>query len=155
MILKEIFEDLRIKKGVSVDDIADDTGISRSTLYNIKGGKTKRPNLKDVLMPLADYFGVDVKIFLSEPDDPLAELRAKVEALEKHAKNAGPALHKISLNDGQRQYLHDKYIVKDVVSVAGRVDDLKPNALETLYRLLFLWDEIIRKGKVNDGRPES
>jgi len=152
MILKEIFEDLRIKKGVSVDDIADVTGISRSTLYNIKGGKTKRPNLKDVLIPLADYFGVDVKIFLSEPADPLA---ARVAELERQAKVAGPALHKISLNDGQRQYLHDKYIVKDVVSVAGRVDDLKPNALETLYRLLFLWDEIIRKGKVNDGRPES
>ena len=152
MILKEIFEDLRIKKGVSVDDIADKTGISRSTLYNIKGGKTKRPNLKDVLIPLADYFGVDVKIFLSEPADTLA---ARVAELERQAKSAGPALHRISLDDGQRQYLHDKYIEKDVVSVAGRVDDLKPNALETLYRLLFLWDEIIRKGKVNDGRPKS
>ena len=152
MILKEIFEDLRIKKGVSVDDIADDTGISRSTLYNIKGGKTKRPNLKDVLMPLAKYFGVDVKIFLSEPADPLA---ARVAELERQAKVAGPALHKISLDDGQRQYLHDKYITNEVVSFAGRVDDLTPAARETAYKLLFLWDEIIRKGKVNDGRPKS
>ena len=152
MILKEIFEDLRIKKGVSVDDIADVTGISRSTLYNIKGGKTKRPNLKDVLIPLADYFGVDVKIFLSEPADPLA---ARVAELERQAKVAGPALHKISLNDGQRQYLHDKYITNEVVSFAGRVDDLTPAARETAYKLLFLWDEILRKGKVHDGRPES
>jgi len=145
---KDLIEIETVSKNTSVRKLAPLIGVSYGVLYDIVNGKAQSLQVR-TRRKLDDYFGPE------EITDPLAELRAKVEALEKHAKNAGPALHKISLNDGQRQYLHDKYIVKDVVSVAGRVDDLKPNALETLYRLLFLWDEIIRKGKVNDGRPES
>ena len=155
MIIQEILKQLILEKGVNVSDVVRDTGLSPTPIYAILNGRAKRP-LSSTIKKLADYFGVSPKYLLTGETEPTADpLAARVAELERQAKVAGPALHKISLNDGQRQYLHDKYIVKDVVSVAGRVDDLKPNALETLYRLLFLWDEIIRKGKVNDGRPES
>jgi transcriptional regulator with XRE-family HTH domain len=155
MGLNNILKQLLLARGVEVAELARETHIARQAIADILSGKTKRPQNKTVKR-LAEYFDVTPEYLLgSDTRDPLTELRAQVAALEKRVNGAGPALIKISLDDGQRQYLHDKYIQNEVVSVAGRVDDLEPNALETLYKLLFLWDEIIRKGKVNNGEGKS
>lgn len=153
MGINDILKQLLLARGVEVAALARETGIARQAIADILNGKTTRPQNKTVKR-LAEYFDVTPNYLLGGVNaDPLDDLRVKVAALEKRLNHAGPALNKISLDDGQRQYLHDKYVSKDVVSVAGRIDDLTPAALETLYKLLFLWDEINRKGKVN-GEPK-
>lgn len=150
MGIKDILKQLLLAQGVEVAALARETGIARQAIADLISGKTTRPQNKTVKR-LAEFFDVTPEYLLGEVNpDPLAELRAKVAALEKRANNAGPALNKVSLDDGQRQYLHDKYVRNEVVSFASRIDDLTPNARETAYRLLFLWDEIVRKGKINE-----
>jgi len=64
----EIYEKLKLKKGVSDYQVWKATGISRSTLAEWKRGKY---NLKqDKLQKLADYFGVSLNYMLTGKDTP-------------------------------------------------------------------------------------
>lgn len=58
----EIFEELRIKKGVSVYRISKETGVPQSTLSAWKAGEYTPK--QDKLKKIADYFGVTVDYLL-------------------------------------------------------------------------------------------
>lgn len=61
----DIFIDLLNQKGVKVSDVCKETGISSSTMTDWKKGRYT-PKL-DKLQKIAEYFGVDVSVFL-EPE---------------------------------------------------------------------------------------
>ena len=58
-----VLNNLLRKKGVTAYRLCKDTGIPQSTVSSWRRG-TRKPNL-DNLLRLADYFGVDVKVFLN------------------------------------------------------------------------------------------
>lgn len=59
----EAYARLRDSKGVSDYQVAKDTGITRSSFTAWKNGDYA-PKV-DKLKKLADYFGVDIKVFIS------------------------------------------------------------------------------------------
>jgi len=145
MEIKDILKQLLIAQGVEVAALARDTGIARQAIADILNGKTMRPQNK-TLKRLAEYFNVAPSHLLAIDDtDPLTDIRAEVAELKRRLNGADLALNKVSLTDSQRQALRDKYIHNEVVSVAGRVNGLAPEELETLDRFLWWWDKTIRK----------
>lgn len=57
----EVYKELRDKKGVTDYKVAQETGISPTTLYDWKAGRSK-PKLHKALK-IARYFGVPVETF--------------------------------------------------------------------------------------------
>ena len=55
---------LRMKKGVSIRQLARETGLSNPYLSQMENGVADNPSI-DVLLKLADYFGVTVETFIS------------------------------------------------------------------------------------------
>jgi len=155
MKIHEILKQLILEKGVNVSDVMRETGLSATPIYAILKGEAKRP-LSSTIKKLADYFGVSPKYLLTgekegEPD----LLAARVAELEKRLNGAGPALHKIRLDGGQQQRLYDKYVTRGIITIVENFDELSAEDQEVAYRIMYLWDEILRKGKVDDGRPKS
>jgi len=54
---------LREKTGMTVDQLADASGISRTTLYNWESG-LRTPLIDDVLLTLAEHLNVEVRTLL-------------------------------------------------------------------------------------------
>jgi transcriptional regulator with XRE-family HTH domain len=66
---------LRRKRGITLADLADGTGISESTLSRLESGQ-RRPNL-ELLLPLARAYGVPLDELVGAPQtgDPRVHLR--------------------------------------------------------------------------------
>ncbi|MCT2585853.1 helix-turn-helix domain-containing protein [Actinophytocola gossypii] len=66
---------LRRKRGVTLADLAESTGISESTLSRLESGQ-RRPNL-ELLLPLASAYGVPLDELVGAPQtgDPRVHLR--------------------------------------------------------------------------------
>jgi len=160
MIIQEILKQLILEKGVNVSDVVRETGLSPTPIYAILNGKAKRP-LSSTINKLANYFGVSPKYLLtgeSGAETDNSELNKKIgEAVkrefQKRLDDAGPSLNKVRLHDGQRQKLYDTYVARGIFTIVENFDDLSPADQEVAYRLMYLWDEIIRKGKTN-GEPK-
>lgn len=58
------FDELLVKTNKTIYRVATDTGISTTTLYDWKEGRSN-PKI-DKLKILADYFGVSIEYFLEE-----------------------------------------------------------------------------------------
>lgn len=71
----QIFERLIKEKGVTAYRVSKDTGISQPTFSEWKNGRSK-PKI-DKLMKLAEYFGVDVAIFLGAENENTINKREK------------------------------------------------------------------------------
>lgn len=48
---------LRLNRGLTVEELSDQTKVHSSTIYTIERGETTGPRLS-TLMPLAEFFGV-------------------------------------------------------------------------------------------------
>lgn len=72
--------ELRLEKGVSLDQMSNGTGLNRATINNYENGKTE-PKLKTWLK-LANYFGVSVG-YLQGIEERL-ELTSELEQQSKH-----------------------------------------------------------------------
>lgn len=95
----EIFDKLRLDRGLSMYKVAKDTGIAQSTLSEWKTGKTN-PKI-DKIEVLANYFGVTVDYLLGneekekapEPKTEQERLDEKVlELLHQHSLDAQSAI---------------------------------------------------------------
>lgn len=58
-------KDLRLRRGKSLQELADAVGVSKPHLYDLEMGKAKNPT-KDVLEKLSAYFRVSVGSLLGE-----------------------------------------------------------------------------------------
>ena len=56
---------LRSKKGVSLQKLADDVGVSKTHIWQLEKGVSKDPSL-DIVKKIADYFNVSMESLLSE-----------------------------------------------------------------------------------------
>jgi transcriptional regulator with XRE-family HTH domain len=63
-------KELRMKKGLSLQQVADGVGSSKAHIWEIETGKNKNPSI-DSLNKLADFFEVSVTYLIGE--DPNSE----------------------------------------------------------------------------------
>lgn len=64
-------KELRLKKGESLQQVADAVGVSKAHIWELEGGKSTKPNF-DLLKGLAEHFKVTVA-FLTDEAQPSAD----------------------------------------------------------------------------------
>jgi transcriptional regulator with XRE-family HTH domain len=62
MSLAAKLKELRLKKGESLQQVADAVGVSKAHIWELEGGRSKNPGL-ELLRNLADHFNVTVAFF--------------------------------------------------------------------------------------------
>ncbi|WP_215779872.1 helix-turn-helix domain-containing protein [Paludibacterium sp. B53371] len=77
MSLGAKLNELRLKKGESLQDTADAVGVTKTHIWELEKGKSKNPTA-DLLRKLADHFKVTVD-YLIDPSQE--ELSTEAEAL--------------------------------------------------------------------------
>ncbi|MFZ3208761.1 MAG: helix-turn-helix transcriptional regulator [Geobacteraceae bacterium] len=70
MALGVKIKELRMKKGQSLQQVADAVGSSKAHIWELETGKSKNPSIES-LTKLADYFNVSVAFLIGE--DPNSE----------------------------------------------------------------------------------
>lgn len=85
MSLATRLNQLRIKKGASLQDVADRIGASKTHVWELEKGKSENPSL-EMLTKLADYFGTSIGALIGEEvgssaDDQLLKMFRQVENL--------------------------------------------------------------------------
>lgn len=63
---------LRLKRGESLQDVADSVGASKAHIWEIEAGKSKNPSL-DLLKRLAEHFDITVSQLSGESPDKEAD----------------------------------------------------------------------------------
>ncbi|NIT35165.1 MAG: helix-turn-helix domain-containing protein [candidate division Zixibacteria bacterium] len=131
--LKEILTKLANRKGVSLPEISQETGISLQVLYNIRDGKTRRPQGRTIRR-LADYFGITPAQLLGE--EPLGIPNAETLSEVKHPDRAieHPDLR---LVQEYAKYLTEWFLAwvdsrkKYAEGIAVDSGDVEPQAIES------------------------
>ena len=88
--------DLRLKKGQSLQEVADAVGVSKTHVWELEKGRSQNPSL-DMLTKLADHFEVTVRFLVGEE----LESAANDEKLVRMFRQAG------ELQDSERAILDD------------------------------------------------
>lgn len=88
--------ELRLKKGESLQQVADAVGLSKTHVWELEKGRSKNPTT-DLLTKLADHFGVTVRALIGE--DP--ELEGTDEDLLRMFRQMG------DLSERERALLDD------------------------------------------------
>jgi transcriptional regulator with XRE-family HTH domain len=57
--------DLRLKKGQSLQEVADAVGVSKTHVWELEKGRTENPSL-EMLTKLANHFGVTIRSLVGE-----------------------------------------------------------------------------------------
>ena len=66
-------KELRVKKGLSLQDVADKVGASKAHIWDLETGRSKNPTM-ELIIGLAKCFGVSVADLLGEnPSDENGE----------------------------------------------------------------------------------
>lgn len=68
MAFKDVLRQLREKRGLSQDELAKQTGLSKSTISMYENGK-REPQKLEILEALADFFNVDMNTLLDKEED--------------------------------------------------------------------------------------
>lgn len=64
--------ELRLKKGKSLQDVADVVGVSKTHIWQMEKGKSENPSL-DLLKKLAEYFSVPLDFLVGADSAPSLE----------------------------------------------------------------------------------
>ena len=67
-------QNLRLKKGKSLQQVADAVGVSKTHVWELERGRTGNPSL-EMLTKLADYFGVTIRSLVGEEPESSADER--------------------------------------------------------------------------------
>jgi len=70
MSLAARIRELRLRKGQSLQDVADSIGVSKTHIWELEKGRSQNPTV-DLLAKLADHFQVTISRLVGE--DPQAE----------------------------------------------------------------------------------
>lgn len=73
MSLGSKLSELRLKKGASLQAVADAAKISKAHYWELEKGKSKNPSA-DLARRLADYFGVDVEFLVGTEKASVSEI---------------------------------------------------------------------------------
>ena len=85
MSFKDMLKYLRTKKGLSQDKLAEETGLSKSTISMYENGN-REPNF-ETLELLADYFNVDMKKNFNKTPIPILDNPNLRAAARKNLEN--------------------------------------------------------------------
>lgn len=69
MQLNEKLKELRMKKGQSLQAVADAVGVSKAHVWELEKGTSKNPGL-ELLVKLATHFGVTIAYLTDEDSEP-------------------------------------------------------------------------------------
>lgn len=58
-------QDLRLKKGQSLQEVADAMGVSKTHIWELEKGRAVNPSL-EMLIKLADHFGITIRSLVGE-----------------------------------------------------------------------------------------
>lgn len=64
---------LRLKKGASLQEVADAVGVSKAHIWELEKGRSKNPSA-DLIKRLADYFGQDVEFLVGSEKSKVSEI---------------------------------------------------------------------------------
>jgi transcriptional regulator with XRE-family HTH domain len=64
---------LRLKKGDSLQKVADAVGVSKAHIWEMEKGRSKNPSA-DLVKRLADYFGVDFEFLIGTEKTKVSEI---------------------------------------------------------------------------------
>lgn len=85
MALADRIKEFRMKKKMSLQDVAECTGASKAHIWDLETARSKNPSI-DLLKKLADCFGVAVSDLIEE--NPAAEQEAsRVLGMYRELKN--------------------------------------------------------------------
>lgn len=69
MSLGAKLKELRLKKGESLQQVADAVGVSKAHIWELEGGKSTNPTV-ELVKGLADHFNVTVAFLVGENESP-------------------------------------------------------------------------------------
>ena len=64
---------LRLKKGASLQEVADAVGVSKAHIWELEKGRSKNPSA-DLIKRLADYFGQDLEFLVGSEKSKISEI---------------------------------------------------------------------------------
>jgi transcriptional regulator with XRE-family HTH domain len=64
---------LRLKKGASLQEVADAVGVSKAHVWELEKGRSKNPSA-DLIKRLADYFGQDVDFLVDSEKSRVSDV---------------------------------------------------------------------------------
>lgn len=95
MSLATRINQLRLKKGASFQDVADEIGVSKTHIWELEKGRSENPSL-EMLTKLADYFNVTIRYLVGEDVAATDD-----QQLEKMFRQVG------ALGENDREFLDD------------------------------------------------
>ena len=118
----ERLKQLRLKSGLSQQELSDELNIGRSTLANYEQGK-REPNF-ETLETIADYFNVDMNYLIGwESNDSLGNYNENIEYLASNAPDLVELYNEIRAND-------------NLVILFDKAKNLSPQDLEQVLRII-------------------
>lgn len=75
--LGEKLRDLRKKRGISLDEVAEKTGTSKSYLWELEKNPDRKPSA-DKLGVLADFYNVSISFLLEDEEEQLDTVQEQI-----------------------------------------------------------------------------
>ncbi|MBK8272164.1 MAG: helix-turn-helix transcriptional regulator [Sphingomonadales bacterium] len=88
MSFAQKLHELRLKKGLSLQDVADRIGVSKAHVFNLEKGTTRNPSM-ELVLKLADLFRVRVADLVGENPEA-SEEPAEMVAMFRDLKKLDP-----------------------------------------------------------------
>ena len=99
-------KELRIKRGKSLQDVADAVGASKPHVWELERGTSKNPSL-ELVKKLANYFGVKID-YLAGMDEENNESDAKLMQFFREIKSQNPDPSDLEVLKAAARALHEQ-----------------------------------------------
>lgn len=80
-------KELRLKKGASLQDMADAIGISKAHLWDLESNRSKNPSM-ELLKSLSAYFNVSISSLVGE--EPVSDASGEAKAMFRQLNELKP-----------------------------------------------------------------
>ena len=149
--IQERLKDLRLNKGLKLEELAEQTGISKSALGSYEKDDYKEINHGNLIL-LADFYGVSLDYLFcrtenrAEINTPLRELHLsdKMVVLLKSGRINNRLLCELATH---------KDFIKFLADIEIYVDGILPRRFKTSTRLRYRRHEIIERYRPGEDDP--